>query len=84
VEFRDRLVENYDELFGQGAETGLDRLSQFGAKWGWYQSLYGLSGGDITKLEYITKLNLHQCLMMLAFKKEKIEIERKQIKSKFK
>jgi len=39
---------------------------------------------DITRLENITKLEVHKCFMMLSFVKEKNEIESKQIKSKFK
>jgi len=84
VEFRDRLVEQYDELFGGGSDKSLDGLSNFSRKWGWYQSLYGLSQGDITRIESVTKLNVHTCFMMLAFMKEKNELEAKQIKKKFK
>jgi hypothetical protein len=84
VEFRDRLVEQYDELFGGGSDKSLDGLSNFSRKWGWYQSLYGLSQGDITRIESITELNVHTCFMMLAFMKEKNELEAKQIKKKFK
>ena len=84
MEFRNRLVENYDELFGQSTDRSLDGVSVFARKWGWYQSLYSLSGGDITRLESISELNVHKCFMMLAFVKEKNELESKQIKKKFK
>ncbi len=84
LSFRHRLIENYDELFGeQGGETTSSRAG-FSKKWGWYSSLYGLAAGDITRFENITKLGMHQCLMMLAFMKDKNELESKQIKSKFK
>ena len=52
-------------------------------KWGWYQSLFGLSQGDIRRFEDITKLNIHTCLYALSFMKEKAEVESKNIKSKF-
>ena len=86
LEFRTRVVGNYDELFGQsdGRESSLDSISQFGNKWGWYQSIYGLSQGDITRFEDITKLGFHECFMMLSFMKDKAEQESKQIKKKFK
>ena len=84
VEFRTRLIENYDELFGGGSDRSLDGVSQFSRKWGWYQSIYGLANGDITKFESITELNVHSCFMMLSFKKDKNELEAKQIKKKFK
>ena len=73
-----------NELFGeQGGETTSAR-SGFAKKWGWYSSLYGLASGDITRFEDITKLEMHKCLMMLAFMKDKNELESKQIKNKFK
>ena len=84
MEFRTRLIESYDELFGGGGNGGLDSVSQFSTKWGWYQSLYGLAQGDITRIENITKLKMHECFMMLSFMKDKNEIEAKQIKKKFK
>ena len=84
MEFRTRLVENYDELFGQSGKQSLDSVSQFSKKWGWYQSLFGLAQGDIRRFEDITKLKMHECFMMLSFMKEKNEVEAKQIKKKFK
>ena len=50
---------------------------------GWYQSLFGLSQGDIRRFEDITKLNIHTCLYALSYMKEKAEVESKNIKSKF-
>ena len=84
LQFRNRVSESYDTLFEQSNGLGeLSRSSNFNRKWGWYQSIYGLSNGDITKFEDITKLNIHQCFTMLSFTKEKAEIEAQQIKSKF-
>lgn len=82
--FRDRVVRIYDTLFGHSGEGGYSATTNFSRKWGWYSSLYSLSQGDVTRVENITKLNVHNCLTMLSFEKEKNEIEAKQIKSKFK
>ena len=49
-------------------------------KWGWYQSVYGIAKGDVTKFNNITKLNVHECLMYLAFEKDKVELEKQLIK----
>ena len=84
MEFRTGLVNSYDELFGQESNKSLDGLSVFNRKWGWYQSIYGLALGDITRFESITELNVHTCFMMLSFMKDKNELEAKQIKKKFK
>ncbi len=75
MEFRSGLVESYDELFGQKGTPSLDAQSNFNAKYGWYQSIFGLAQGDIRRFEDITKLNVHKCFMMLSFMKEKAELE---------
>ena len=55
------------ELFGGETQSTTSRLGQFSAKYGWYQSIYALSKGDITKYEHITKLKFQECFLMLAF-----------------
>ena len=49
-------------------------------KWGWYQSIYGLTNGNILKYNKITKSKLHTCLMHLAFEKDKYELEQQILK----
>ena len=80
--FRNRLVSSYDELFGAGGGQDYSPAGQFGAKWGWYSSIYALAQGNIRRFEHITKLNVHQCLNFLAFMKDKAEAESKQLKTK--
>lgn len=82
LQFRDGLVSSYDELFGGGGNEH-SAAANFGRKWGWYQSLFGLSQGDITKFKNITKLNVHECLYALSFMKEKADLESRNIKNKF-
>jgi len=72
-------MSSYDGLFTKG-QGDLSAISNFGQKWGWYQSIYALAKGDITRFENITKLDLHQCLYALEFMKEKNEIEAQRIK----
>ena len=85
LSFRDKIVKIYDELFtGTGGEDREYSLEAgFGRKWGWYQSIYGLAGGDVLKLDSVTEIPLHKCLMWLAFEKEKNEIEAKMIKQSY-
>ena len=83
LQFRDRIVQTYDSLFASTGGGTFTKEAQFGQKWGWYSSLYALAGGDITRLEDITKLKIHQCFTMLSFEKEKSEMEAQNIKSKF-
>ena len=84
MEFNKRIVELYPELFGEGGQGGTDERSGFARKWGSYSELYALAQGDVTRFTKVTKLSLHQCLMYLAFEKEKIELEGRMIKNKFK
>ena len=59
-------------------------MGQFSIKYGWYQSLFALSQGNVERIEHITELKFHQCFMMLAFMKDKNELEQHQIKKQFK
>lgn len=81
--FKERITESYSELFG---DTEGDRIatasSGFSAKWGWYQSIYGLANGDILKYDEITKQNIHKCLTFLSFEKDKYKLETQMLKSK--
>ena len=71
LQFKQGVTGNYPELFEQGS-TQSDEYSSttnFGKKWGWYQSIYGLAKGDVTRFDAITRLNVHKCLLYLAFEK---------------
>jgi len=84
LEFNKLIAELYTELFGESNKEGTDAKSGFSRKWGSYSELYSLAQGNITKFEEVTKLPLHQCLMYLAFVKEKTELENSMIKNKLK
>ena len=81
LEFKKRTTESFPELFegGDGRESNFGAIESFGAKWGWYQSVFALSNGNIA-FENITKLNAMKCLTMLSFMKEKSELEANQLK----
>ena len=72
-------MSSYDSLYTQTGDD-LSRVATFGQKWGWYQSVFGLANGDITRFKDITKLNVHECLYALEFMKEKNVIETKRIR----
>jgi hypothetical protein len=84
LQFKQRTIDSYPELFREGSGEQLDYSAErnFGEKWSWYQSIYGLSKGDITKFNEITKMNVNECLMYLSFEKEKSELEKMLIKNK--
>ena len=82
LQFRDRIITNYDGLYGNDDTDPKTGIGSFGVKWGWYQSIFALAKGDVRRFENITGLNMHQCLMALEFMKEKNELEMKQIKNR--
>ena len=88
LSFRDGISASYLELYTESDEEGeqhnVSAQGGFGAKWGWYQSIYGLAQGDVRRFDEITALPLHQCLTFLAFEKEKNEIEAAMIKKQYK
>ena len=88
LSFRDRISESYIELYTENnTQTQGHNISSeggFGAKWGWYQSIYGLAQGDVRRFDQITELPLHQCLTFLTFEKEKNELEAAMIKKQYK
>ena len=87
LRFRDGIANSYSELFAGNSQ---DEQASFGAeqdfrvRYGWYNSLYKLAGGDVTKIEQVSKTNLHYCLTMLQYKIELDKAETKNLKNKFK
>ena len=80
LQFKQRVIETFDGLFSETSEGGHGISAGFAAKWGWYQSIYALAGGDVRKFEEVAKLSIYQCLTWLEFEKEKNELEAKMIK----
>jgi len=85
LSFRDRFIESYPEIFGQGG-SGEDYSApaSFGRKWGWYQSIHRLAGGEALNIDKATKIPAHEAITFLIFEKEKSDLEAKLIKDKFK
>jgi hypothetical protein len=85
LQFRKRVTDGYPELFGEADEEGQEPVSdfsettQFAKRWGWYQSIYAIAKGDITKFDEVTRMGLLKCLTYLTFEKQKNEIEQRQL-----
>jgi hypothetical protein len=84
------VTNGYPDLFRETNQEGSEHLSdfsettQFGKQWGWYQSIYALAQGDVTKFDEITKLPLTKCLTYITFEKQKNEIEKRQLERQMK
>jgi len=85
LQFRKRVIDGYPELFGEADEDGQEPINdfsettQFAKRWGWYQSIYALAKGDVTRFDEVTALRLTKCLTYLTFEKQKNEIEQRQL-----
>ena len=76
-------MERYGDLFNSDAGEDEDKFSSggnFNKKWGGYISIAVLSGNDITKFDQVTRLNMHECLTYLAYKKDVNTMELMQAK----
>ena len=71
----------YPELY-KGAGGQRQEFADFGRKWGWYQNIYALAGGDIFKIDDVTELKLLKALTFLSFEAEKNKIEQKILKER--
>jgi hypothetical protein len=85
LDFRKRIIGSYPELFREGNEeeqeshNDFSETTQFAKRWGWYQSVYALAQGDLTRFDTITGYRLSMCLTYLTFEKQKNEIEQRQL-----
>jgi hypothetical protein len=90
LDFRKRVTNGYPELFREGDEEGSEPVNdfsettQFAKRWGWYQSIYALAKGDVTRFDEVTELRLTKCLTYLVFEKQKNDIERRQFERNLK
>jgi hypothetical protein len=79
LEFKVRFAAEYPSLFGERNEEDYSELQQFFGSWGWYNSIYQLAQGDITRFEEIGRLPARKCFTLLTYETQKNEIERQQI-----
>ena len=84
LEFRKGVVGGYYYLFGKDDESenenDFSEEAQFNRQWGWYQSIYQLAKGDITRFDEVTDIELFTALNFLTFEKQKTQIEINQLK----
>jgi hypothetical protein len=81
LQFRERIIERYDSLFGeQQGGSEYSTTANFGKRWGWYSSIYAIAQGNLREFDNVTRLPINQCLTYLTFEKEKQQIEADLIK----
>ena len=66
MEFRERTIDNFAVIFNGENEQDTNG-NEFGEKWGWFGVMYRLTGGDFSKLEFITERPLLEALTWLSY-----------------
>jgi hypothetical protein len=89
LDFRKRLSKQFAFIFGNGDEeesqsNDFSERTQFAKNWGWYNSIYALAKGDVTRFDEVTKLGVRKCLTYLTYERQKNEIEQRELNKKFK
>jgi hypothetical protein len=74
IKFANRLTEFYPELF-EGGGASSQHQANFGKKWSNYATIIELAEGDILKIDKVVEEPLEKCLLYLAYKADKAQLE---------
>jgi len=74
IKFTKRLSEFYPELF-EGGGTSSEHQANFSKKWAAYSTIFELANGDLLKFDEVVQQPLEKCLLYLAHRADKIELE---------
>lgn len=74
IKFVNGLTERYPEIY-EGRGVTSEHQVNFSKKWKGYSSLIELAEGDVTRIDAITSEPLEKCLLLLAYKADKSELE---------
>ena len=73
-QFANGLNERYPELFDGDGGTSQHQV-RFARKWRAYSTIFELAEGDLEKIDRVVEQPLEKCLLFLAFKADKIQLE---------
>ena len=66
-------------LIGEDEEpTGRNTDQSFTDRWGYFGIMYRMTGGDVTKLDQITKTSLYVCLTWLCYETDLESVNKNQ------
>ena len=74
IKFTNRLTEFYPELF-EGGGASSQHQANFSKKWSNYATIIELAEGDILKIDEVVEQPLEKCLLYLAYKADKVQLE---------
>ena len=82
AEFVGGLFEKFPEFY-KGDNTARQEVKDFGRKWGWTQSIYGLAQHPMFRnVKDVTEINVHTALYWLSFEADKNRLEKQLMKRK--
>jgi len=72
--FAKGLAERYPEVF-EGDGTSTQHQINFGKKWRSYATIVELASGNIKEIDEVVKEPLEKCLLFLAYRADKNQLE---------
>ena len=71
-DYRQRIIDAYTPIFEAESTDGKQKFqTSTSINWGWYEALFTLSGGDITKFEEVSRINVDTALTFILYLKDK-------------
>jgi hypothetical protein len=67
LSYRDDISERFATLFETVEKSSQSKIH---SKWGWYNIMYELADGDLTKMETVTLIYIEEALTFLAYEKD--------------
>jgi hypothetical protein len=79
LEFRKRIVSGFPSVYRE-SNSGADinewsEEAQLNKRWGWYNAIYRVAKGDVTKFDEVTSINVYTALTFLSYEIERDEAE---------
>lgn len=74
-QFVNGLIERYPELFDEDGGSASEHQARFGKKWGSYTAIVSLANDDVTKFDEVVIQPLEKCLLLLAYRQDKVLLE---------
>ena len=79
MQFVERITGEFSDIFTIGESGSQSFGGSFSEKWGWYQSIYTVAGGNIHEFNKTTELDIYTFLTYLSFKVDLAKEEQKQL-----
>lgn len=78
MEFNQRIVQQYAEIFNSGTNEGHDAEEHFEI-FGWYATIKKLAKNNVLKINKVLALEMHECLLFLACEISETKIKIKEM-----